>query len=108
MKAKINKKHSDILLEIVNNIFQSDVMSTVRCRGNVDGRRAFCAILRNEGHSYTKIAEVLNKNHATVIHYVRGIEGILQTDSAFAKRYDTASMMFLKKRDLVTTSFIKR
>ena len=108
MKAKINKKHSDILLEIVNNIFQSDVMSTVRCRGNVDGRRAFCAILRNEGHSYTKIAEVLNKNHATVIHYVRGIEGILQTDSAFAKRYDTASMMFLKKIERSGNDFVSK
>jgi len=97
MKAKINKKHSDVLIEIVNKAFQADVMSPVRRMENTDGRRAFCAILRNEGHSCSRIADVLNKHHATVVHYTKTIEGILKTDPAFAKRYDKASMIFLKE-----------
>lgn len=96
METKINEKHSEVLTEIVNDIFQCNVMSTARLRDNTDGRRAFSNVLKRQGYSCTKIGKILNKNHATIIHYVRGIEGILKTDSSFAKKYDTALMMFLK------------
>ena len=106
--STINKKHSEILTEIVNDIFQCDVMSTVRRRENVDGRRAFSAILKNEGHSFTKIGKVLNKDHATIMHYVRGIEGVLKTDSGFTRKYDKASMTFLTKIDRSENDFISK
>jgi len=106
MKRKVKKKYSEVLTEIVNDIFQCDVMSPVRRRENVDGRRAFSAILKNEGHSFTKIGKALNKDHATIMHYVRGIEGVLKTDSGFTRRYDKVSMKFLKEIDRSENDFI--
>ena len=110
MKKKIN--YSEMLLGIIDDTFQSNIMSTNRCRDNVDGRRAFCAILKNEGYSYNRIGRFLNKNHATIIHYTRGVEGILQTDPAFYRKYNKASTAFLKRidrldNDLVSTEINK-
>ena len=110
MKKKIN--YSEILLGVIDETFHSNIMSLNRCRDNVDGRRAFCAILKNEGYSYNRIGRFLNKNHATIIHYTRGVEGILQTDPAFYKKYNKAAEAFFKRidrldNDLVSTEINK-
>jgi hypothetical protein len=108
MKTKINEKHSDVLIEIINNIFQSDVMSPVRRRENTDGRRALCNILRNEGYSYIKIGDILNKDHSTAVYYGRSIEGLLKTNPIFTAKYDKASIMFLKDIEKSANDFISK
>ena len=86
--SKVKSNSAVALREIVDDVFGSDMMSNVRSRENVDARRVFCFILKDEGNTNSSIGRFLNKDHATVLHYVRTFQGLAASDPSFSKKYD--------------------
>jgi len=63
---------SKIHINTANRIFKCDVFSNNRERKNVEGRIALSFLLRKDyKFSLMKICEILGKNHATIIHYLK-------------------------------------
>jgi hypothetical protein len=86
----ISPKHPDEvkrLAEIVRNGFDSDVYTRCRKRHHVDGRIAFALLLREQGLGCSEIGKILNRNHATVLHYWNRGEALMETDKIFLKRF---------------------
>jgi len=89
-------EYTEILKDIIDEVFQCDVMSKSRRRYNVDGRRAFSIILKNRGYTFTRISKFLKKDHATIIHYLKNVEGILKTDPIFRERFYDSDQQFFR------------
>lgn len=85
----------DSLKRIVNDIFITDIDDVSRLRKNVDARRAYSKILRDLGFSFKYIADSINKNHASIIHYCSTFDYIFIYDNVFQKRFNLAKNQFL-------------
>ena len=85
----------DSLKKIINEIFFVNINDKTRKRRIVDARRAYAKILRDVGFSYEHIGDSIGKDHATIIHYVKSIDDLLQYDSIFEKKFILAKKQFL-------------
>jgi len=85
LKAKKEKQNN--LKEIINIIYELDLMKPTRARRHVDARSIFSKIMFDEGHGYTDIGKILNKNHATIIHNVRSANWLVENVGDFKKKY---------------------
>ena len=83
------------LKQIVNEIFSIDIDSKRRKRSAVDGRKVYAKILRDLGYAYEHIGSTIDKDHATIIHYVNNIENLLEFDSTFKRKYNICSPKWL-------------
>jgi hypothetical protein len=105
----------DSLKKIINEIFFVDINDKTRKRRIVDARRAYSKILRDVGFSYEHIGDSIDKDHATIIHYAKSINDLLQYDSIFEKKFILAKKQFLlenkqlipKSNDDIYTTAIK-
>jgi len=88
----------DELKKIVNDIFLVDIEVKNSKRGVVDARKVYSKILRDSGYSYELIGETINKDHATIIHYVKNIEYLLSYDRLLRDKYVACKNVFIKKR----------
>jgi hypothetical protein len=86
------------LKKIVNDVFLIDLMSSRRERTIVDARKVYSKILRDEGISLESIGKSINKNHATVIHYIKDLHSILSYDKELRDKYIACKNVFIKKR----------
>jgi hypothetical protein len=86
------------LKRIVNDIFLVDIHSKDRKRGVVDARKVYSKILRDNGYSYELIGETIDKDHATIIHYIKNIEYLLSYDRILADKYVACKNVFIKKK----------
>lgn len=86
----------EILKEIVNIAFNVDLLVKNRKRDVVDARRIFSKILRERNYGYEQIANALEKDHATVIHYMKNIDSILIYDKVLTEKYNFCRSEFLK------------
>tara|TARA_R110002110_G_scaffold68223_4_gene184923 strand:+ start:1058 stop:1705 length:648 start_codon:yes stop_codon:yes gene_type:complete len=96
----------NILQAIVEDVFETNIMDPKRLRQNVDARRMFGMVLRSMEKPYTfaRIGRYLKKDHATILHYMKTSEDILQTDVDFKNKYQEVKERFtvdLKKLDLI-------
>jgi len=87
------------LKKIVNDIFLVDIDSKNSKRGVVDARKVYSKILRDSGYSYKLIGETIDKNHATIIHYIKNIEYLLSYDQNLKKKYVACKNVFIKDQD---------
>lgn len=93
------------LKQIVNEIFLIDIDSKRRKRTIVDGRKVYSKILRDLGYSYQHIGNTLDKDHCSIIHYVKNIDSLLEFDSVFNKRYNMCKKKFLlQNREIIMKS----
>ena len=83
--------------KIINIIYGVDIDEETRKRPVVDARRAYSKILRDAGYSFQYIASTLNKDHTSIVHYVKSIESLLEYDSAFEKKFILAKQNFLEE-----------
>ena len=88
----------DELKKIVNDVFLVDIEVKNRKRGVVDARKVYSKILRDNGYSYELIGETIEKDHATIIHYVKNIEYLLSYDRILREKYVACKNVFIKKR----------
>jgi len=85
------------LKNIINLVFFVEIDDPTRKRRIVDARRAYSKILKDAGFSYQHIGYTLNKDHATIMHYVKSVDGLLQYDSIFEKKFILAKKKFLEE-----------
>lgn len=75
--------------EIVERQTQLKIDNPTRKLEYVFARGCYYYLCRTYGHmSYAKIAETLNKNHATVMHSLNELPYIIKHDSVRKKTYD--------------------
>ena len=91
----------DSLKKIVNEIFFVDIDNPTRKRATVDARRAYCKILRAVGFSYEHIGDSIGKDHATIIHYVKSIDNLLEYDSIFERKFILAKKQLVLRKEIV-------
>ena len=86
----------NILQAIIEDVFETNVMDSKRLRQNVDARRMFGMVLRSMEKPYTfaRIGRYLRKDHATILHYMKTSEGLLQTDPDFKSKYNRVQKRF--------------
>ncbi|QDP55963.1 MAG: putative bacterial DnaA helix-turn-helix protein [Prokaryotic dsDNA virus sp.] len=100
----LNKQTKKIALTIVNNYFNISINRNTRQRRYVLARSIFYKVLRdNTKMSFQEIASIFNKNHATVLHSIKQLEGYMEYDSSLRIDYITINRMFLDSIDKILT-----
>jgi len=75
------KQREDRLKEIVNQVFKLDIMEKNRRNEVVEARMVYSQILRDsEFMTLSNIAKSIDKNHATIIHYIKNFNYIIKPD----------------------------
>ena len=90
MKVFINvedKKEVLELKDIVNGVFETDVNIKSRDRNVVDARRIYSKILRGIGYTFYDIGATLNKDHATIVHYLKNLNELMVVDKPLMGKY---------------------
>ena len=73
------------------------IESRSRVRLVVDARRMYCGILRNTfGITYTKIAKILNKNHATILHNVNQHNNFIKILKSYKLNFEEIEAMLIE------------
>ena len=91
------KEEIEELKKIVNDVFLVDIEVKDRKREIVDARKVYSKILKDSGYSYELIGETINKNHATIIHYIKNIEYLLSYDQILREKYVSCKNIFTGK-----------
>lgn len=86
-----------VMREAIEEVFELDLFSTVRKRKYVNARMIFAKSMCDRGHTRTDVAKYLEKNHATVIHYLKYFDGYLATDMDFRKKYRDCTLTYRNK-----------
>lgn len=103
-KIELNKQTKKLALTTVNNYFNISINRRTRKREYVLGRSIFYKLLRdNTGMSFQNIANTFKKNHATVLHSVKQLEGYMEYDSSLRIDYITINNIFLNCVDKLLT-----
>jgi len=95
------------LKEIINEVFLVDIETKSSKRVVVDARKVYSKILRDSGYSYELIGETINKDHATIIHYVKNIEYLLSYDQILRDKYVACKNVFIKKKNSISEQIKK-
>ena len=82
------------LIKIVNEVFLVDLTLNNRKRETVDARKVYSKILRDSEYSYEFIGKTINKDHATIIHYIKNIDHLLSYDQALKDKYIVCKNIF--------------
>lgn len=93
------------LKNIIQEVFLVDIDLDSRERQVVDARRAYSKIMKEFGFTYHHIANTIDKNHATIIHYIKTLDFIMDYDPKLKNKYLLAKKFFmLKNNELKITS----
>ena len=86
-----DERHYKIKSEISSryNLGWGAIESRSRKRIIIDARRLYCGLLRNIfGLTFHEIAEILNKNHATIIHNTQKHDIFVKILKSYKKNYE--------------------
>ena len=80
----------DVLKRDVEKAFCVTLNVKSRRRDVVNGRIAFGYIARKHlNQTYEKIGNVINKDHATIMHYCKNFDGVYRSDQNFRNYFDS-------------------
>lgn len=88
LNEHITPTQQTLLRKSVNYHFECDIDSKCRERRFVNARMTFSYIMKKRGYGLSSIGRLLNKNHATIIHYLKNIEWYMKTDSEFRVKFN--------------------
>ncbi len=78
-------------IHIIRNINKSlniDILEETRKREVVEGRVIFSKLMHLQNrHSLSKIGSFVNKDHATIIHYLKVHDNLFATDKNYQKTF---------------------
>lgn len=83
----MNLENANNLKQIVNKVFDLDILEKTRRRDFVDARMTFCYIILKEGGTLTNIGRYMDMNHASVHYYRKRFPWILKSDSTLREKY---------------------
>jgi hypothetical protein len=79
------------------NLDWDRIKSKSRVRIVVDARRLYCGILRNTcGLRYQEIANILNKNHATILHNVGQHDIFVKLLKSYKKNFEEIESLLIE------------
>ena len=91
-KLEFTKERDDIIKSEISKRYNLDwmqIQSTSRVRIVVDARRLYCGILRNIFRlTFQEIGDILDKNHATIIHTIQQHDAFVRILKSYKKNYD--------------------
>lgn len=91
-KLEFTKERDEIIKSEISkryNLNWEQIQSTSRVRIVVDARRLYCGILRNIFRlTFQEIGDILNKNHATIIHNLQQHDAFIRILKSYKKNYD--------------------
>ena len=82
------------LRKIINNEFNVDILSKSRKQNYVNARLVYSYILRQKGVGLVRIANSLNKNHATILYLCNNAPFYLKQDVDLNNRYENCYSLF--------------
>jgi|TARA_R110000796_G_scaffold3472_3_gene13518 hypothetical protein len=82
------------LKKITEKAYGVHLSSNRRTRDNVDAKRVFSLIMKERGYGCSQIGRMLDKTHATVLHYWRTSPGFIDSDIQLAEKYNAISNDF--------------
>ena len=91
-KLEFTKERDEIIKSEISkryNLNWEQIQSSSRVRVVVDARRMYCGILRNIFRlTFQEIGDILNKNHATVMHNIQQHDAFVRILKSYKKNYD--------------------
>ena len=95
-------------IHIIRNINKSlniDILEETRKREVVEGRVIFSKLMHLQNrHSLSKIGSFVNKDHATIIHYLKVHDNLFSTDKNYQKTFklisETCKLTFFASQNL--------
>jgi predicted transcriptional regulator len=108
-KKLTHKELFDKLLILASeyfNIKKTAIVSKIQARKNVDVRSIIASLLHEQGLSYLQIAELLNKDHSTIIYYVNRVLTINELEKEYNNFKAYVQNYFEDKLDYLS-GFIK-
>lgn len=79
----------EIIIKEINRVFKCNLLSTNRKRNNVNGRFAVSHYLRtHEKMTLVSIGNSINKDHASILHYLKQHNDLYKYDRNYKYLYD--------------------
>jgi len=107
MKRKLEEKEIIELKRIVNDVFSVDLEVNNRKVNAVDARKVYSKILKEAGYSYELIGKTINKDHSTVLYYIKNLDSIFTYDKILRDRYIACKSIFIKESDSISEQIKK-
>ena len=98
--------------KVIEEYFNVDLTEQTRQMNVVEARSMFYKICReNLGLKYRQIAEVVNKNHASVIHGIKTLNDLIDTDKRVKNDFDIILNKFefykIKRKTMTNMQLMK-
>jgi hypothetical protein len=82
-------------IEFLESFFGFSLSDKSRKRSMVEARIIYAKIMKVYTRtSLTDIGRSINKDHATIIHYINTFKWLKKTDQGFSSKYDTVADMY--------------
>lgn len=94
----------DMARNIVEMVTGVSVLTKNRKRFVVEARMIYSTILREVGYSLPFIAETLDKDHTTIIHYIQSLKDLKETDVHIMRKYLRCRELFISEKQPVNLS----
>jgi hypothetical protein len=91
----------DVVRNIVEMVTGVSILAKNRKRFVVEARMIYSTLLREAGYSLPFIAETLDKDHTTIIHYVQSLKDLKETDMHTMRKYLRCRELFLSEKQPV-------
>ena len=94
MKEYVLNSDFQLAKDIINQILHLDIMVNKRKRNLVDACMIYASILRQYKHTLDSIGKSINKDHSTILYYMKHFDTIYRTDIDFKMKYDSCYETF--------------
>jgi len=76
------------LIKVINNAFNCNIKNTSRKRELVENRIIYAKIMHNTNiFTLSKIASYIDKDHATIIHYLKQHDDFFKYDDFYKSKF---------------------
>lgn len=103
----MEKEIQEQIIQVIENLHKDKITTKNRKRENVTARAVYAKLCKDifPYLSLHKIAEPINRDHATIIHMFKMIDNHLKNDNQYINLYKKASVIINK--DIVATQNLK-
>lgn len=91
------KDEMDKLKEVVNEIFNVDIIKKSNKRDFVNARKVFSKMLIERGFGSSEIGRYIRKHHSTIIHYRYDVDAMLKYSPTVMEKYLACKSAFSNK-----------
>jgi len=103
----MEKEIQEQIIDVIERLHNAKITTKNRKRSNVTARAVYAKLCKDIFPYLTlsKIAEPINRDHATIIHIFKMIDNHLKNDNEYINLYKRASVIINK--DIVATQNVK-